>query len=545
MKTLIVDDNANGRKMLRLILERYGCESVVEACDGQEGLEQAKAHRPDLIISDILMPRLDGFQFLHQIKMDEELKSIPFIFHSSVYTGMKDEALAFRLGAAAFITKPKEPDEFWRELSAIMENLATGANKPLPAGPKEEERDYLKRYSEVVAAKLEEKVAALEEALSRAREAEEALRSSEIRYRRLFEASKDGILILYADTGQIFDVNPFMVDLLWYPPEEYLGKKLCETGPFSGLKTCGSLLDKLQYKDYVRFADIPLQAANGRLVHVEFVGCRYEIDNDTLIQCNVRDISERKQSEEALRESEQQRYRLHAELACAAEVQAKLLPSSYPDLPNFEIAARCLSALQVGGDFYDWTEVTPGIIAITLGDVMGKGMSAAMLMSTVRAAIHTAALQNRPADAVQLAERTLRSDLEKSESFVTLFHGHLDVDSRTLTYVDCGHGFDFLRRHDGTIEELSPRGLPLGVTTKEQYHEGMHTLNKGDALVLYSDGLIDARPALALNNRVLADNLENAASAREMVARLLALPALEESPPDDLTVLVVRCTEGV
>jgi serine phosphatase RsbU (regulator of sigma subunit) len=223
-------------------------------------------------------------------------------------------------------------------------------------------------------------------------------------------------------------------------------------------------------------------------------------------------------------------------------MQARLLPGSYPDLPDFEFAARCLPARQVGGDFYDWIEVAPGIIAITLGDVMGKGMSAAMLMMTTMAAIHAATLQNGPAAAVQLTERAIRSNLERFESFVTLFHAHLDIPARTLTYVDCGHGYVFLRRSDGSVEELSPRGLPLGVMAKELYQEGRLTFGHGDALVLYSDGLIDANPELALDNRVLAGHLGGATSAREMLAALLSLAAPEPPPSDDLTVLVIRST---
>lgn len=416
MNVLIVDDNADDRRILRYTLEHHGCE-VTEAKDGQEGLELAKALKPELIVSDALMPRMDGFEFLRMIKMDHELRSIPFVFHSAVYTGLKDSELALSLGAETFIGKPMQPEELWEELASILKKHEADRERPAVAQSMEEEKDYLRKYSSVVAAKVEEKVRELEQ-----------------------------------------------------------------------------------------------------------------------------NIVERKLTEDALRVSEEQRYRLQVELACAAEMQARLLPGSYPDLPDFEFAARCIPARQVGGDFYDWIEVAPGIIAITLGDVMGKGMSAAMLMTTAMAAIHAATLQNGPAAAVQLAERAIRSNLERFESFVTLFHAHLNVHTRTLTYVDCGHGYVFLRRSDGTVEELSPRGLPLGVMAKEQYREGMLTFGPGDALVLYSDGLIDARPELELDNHILAGHLGGATSAHEMLAILLALPNLEGSPPDDLTVLVIRST---
>ncbi|MCM2356672.1 MAG: SpoIIE family protein phosphatase [Geobacteraceae bacterium] len=106
-------------------------------------------------------------------------------------------------------------------------------------------------------------------------------------------------------------------------------------------------------------------------------------------------------AEQALRESEMRSYQLQVGLACAAEVQAKLLPRSYPQIPGFDVAARCLPAKQVGGDFFDRQEVCLGVWSLSLGDVMGKGMAAAMLMATVRASLRSAA-HNRPEEALRL-----------------------------------------------------------------------------------------------------------------------------------------------
>jgi serine phosphatase RsbU (regulator of sigma subunit) len=102
-----------------------------------------------------------------------------------------------------------------------------------------------------------------------------------------------------------------------------------------------------------------------------------------------------------------------------------------------------------------------------------------------------------------------------------------------------------VRRSDGRVEELQPRGLPLGVPSLESYQEGRLNFEEGDALVLYSDGLIDARPELELTTPVLASHLEGTVSAQEMLDRLVAIPALDGPPPDDLTVLVVRARDNV
>lgn len=160
MKILLVDDNGENREILRLIIEKQGNE-VVEAEDGQDGFNKALEHKPDLIISDILMPNMDGFQFLKNMKNNESLKSIPFIFYSAVYTGSKDKDLACSLGALAFFEKPKDPEKLWREIRNTLESTKT---KEIDAKkiPFANDETFLGNYSHIVAAKLEEKVKELE-----------------------------------------------------------------------------------------------------------------------------------------------------------------------------------------------------------------------------------------------------------------------------------------------------------------------------------------------------------------------------------------------
>jgi serine phosphatase RsbU (regulator of sigma subunit) len=171
---------------------------------------------------------------------------------------------------------------------------------------------------------------------------------------------------------------------------------------------------------------------------------------------------------------------------------------------------------------------------------MGKGMAAAMLMATVRASLRAVG-HNRPSLALELAESAVLGDLENSESFVTLFHAQLYAAERSLLFVDCGHGYAFVRRANGEVMSLTPRGLPLGVPGKMGYEEGSLRFAPGDTLVLYSDGLIDARPELALNQQFLANQLQGTARAGEMLERLIRLAGGEGPLPDDMTVLVVHC----
>lgn len=117
---LIVDDNANDRQLLRYNFDWYGYRSI-EAANGLEGLEQARNSKSlDLIISDAEMPIMDGFQLLQSVKHDPKLREIPFIFYSSVYVSQHDEQLVLRMGARAFIFKPKGRTEFWTEVCKAM-----------------------------------------------------------------------------------------------------------------------------------------------------------------------------------------------------------------------------------------------------------------------------------------------------------------------------------------------------------------------------------------------------------------------------------------
>jgi two-component system cell cycle sensor histidine kinase/response regulator CckA len=132
------------------------------------------------------------------------------------------------------------------------------------------------------------------------KDAHDALRASEARYRRLFETAQDGILILDAHSGLIIDVNPFLIRLLDYPREDFLGKTLWDIGPFKQIQESQAAFRELQDKEYIRYENLPLETRSGGRVNVEFVSNVYGVNGKRVIQCNIRDITARKLAEESV-----------------------------------------------------------------------------------------------------------------------------------------------------------------------------------------------------------------------------------------------------
>ncbi|MGD0844592.1 MAG: response regulator [Geobacteraceae bacterium] len=221
MNILIVEDNADDRRLLRNTLEHHGC-TVIEARDGEEGLDLAIRHHPDIIVSDALMPRMDGFQLLRALKADLYLKSIPFLFYSATYTGEQEEKLALSLGAEAFVVKSTEPEELWDKTCAIMKAWEARQRIPAHLSIVESEDEYLREYGRIVTTNLETKVQELEGSLALRKQAEDELRRLNAELTREISERKqaeNGIKKREQELATIFENAPsfccFLIDKEW------------------------------------------------------------------------------------------------------------------------------------------------------------------------------------------------------------------------------------------------------------------------------------------------------------------------------------------
>jgi len=199
-KILVVDDKDENLYLLESLLKGSGYD-VALACNGKEGLDILHIENFDLIISDILMPVMDGYQFLRKVKANNEFKNIPFIFYTATYTSEKDKELALALGADQFILKPTEPDEFLRilrEMAVNEERMAIEHTAP----PLLEDKEVFKLYSERLVNKLEKKMMDLEKEVAAHKKSEEKLKASESKYRTLIENLPQKIFL--KDANSVF-----------------------------------------------------------------------------------------------------------------------------------------------------------------------------------------------------------------------------------------------------------------------------------------------------------------------------------------------------
>jgi len=191
--------------------------------------------------------------------------------------------------------------------------------------------------------------------------------------------------------------------------------------------------------------------------------------------------------------AEARRIRLENELKVAREVQAGLMPREMPDIPGFGLAGAWYPAVEVAGDFYKIFPLEEGRWGLVIGDVADHGTAAALYMAMVDSLILSGVLRNRsPAAVLMEVNQTILKQWQSTSMFVTVFFAVLDPKKQTLQYANAGHNPPLVRRASGSIESLTNTGSALGVFDELQMSETTITLGSGDAVVLYTDGVIEA-----------------------------------------------------
>ena len=297
IKVLIVDDNTENLYFLEVLLKGNGFE-VTTAINGSEALESALRKPPDLIISDILMPVMDGFSLCRKWKADDQLKQIPFIFYTATYTEPKDEKFALSLGADRFIVKPQESETLLQIMAELLkEKYSPKLSSTKPLG---EEMEFFRGHNEILFTKLEKKMVDLEIANQKLKALEES-------YRLSFENVSDVIYTI--DTNlTVLSISPSVERILGYKPQDLMGRQVSELGHIvtqESLERITADLSLILKGETISATIYEFITKDGTIKFGEVSGSPILQDGQIAGVISVaRDISERKQSEAALKESE-------------------------------------------------------------------------------------------------------------------------------------------------------------------------------------------------------------------------------------------------
>ncbi|MDD3440280.1 MAG: response regulator [Kiritimatiellae bacterium] len=260
---LIVDDKEENRYLLRLLLEGAGL-AVAEATHGGEGLTSARATRPDLVISDILMPVMDGFAFCREWKCDPGLRDIPFAFYTATYPDGRDRDFSLSIGADNFIVKPQEPEALVariRELLDTASRPAAAPPSPTPPPPDTEEI-FLRQYNQALVRKLETKMEQLEQDILQRQKTEARLRASEERFRSFVENAND-IVFSLSPGGAFVYVSPNVEELLGYSVRELEGREFQSLVHPEDLPACLTALERVMAGDKQSGIEYRVRHRNG------------------------------------------------------------------------------------------------------------------------------------------------------------------------------------------------------------------------------------------------------------------------------------------
>jgi serine phosphatase RsbU (regulator of sigma subunit)/ActR/RegA family two-component response regulator len=428
-KLLVVDDNALNRDLLERYLQRQG-HDVVLAENGRQALERVRQEKFDLILLDMLMPELNGYEVLQRLKSDAGWRDIPVIMISAL-DEIESVARCIEAGAEDYLPKPFNPVLLRARISACLEK---------------------KRF-----------------------------RDLEVDYLRNVALITDAALAVEAGT---FEADHLV--------------------------------------DVAGRAD-----ALGHLARV--------------FQQMVREMQAREQrakEEEALKR----------ELRLASEIQVSMLPAVLPRPAGLDIGACSIPAKAVGGDFFDVFALGAGRLGFAIGDVAGKGIPAALFTALTCALLRVEAMRTASPERVLWSVNRHLLDRNSRGLFVTLLYGVLDEATRRVTYVRAGHEFPLLYDRGGALVAIPEgRSLPLGLFSELTLEKRAVTLRPGDTMLLYTDGVTDARneqgELFGLERLERCLGLDAGEPAQATCDRLVqTLRAYQGQAPqaDDITLMAIR-----
>jgi sigma-B regulation protein RsbU (phosphoserine phosphatase) len=364
--------------------------------------------------------------------------------------------------------------------------------------------------------------------------AEETLRETEEKYRQLFHAEQDAILLFEEQSGIIRDLNDAALKLYGFPRNEFLEMRATDL-VVKGTDNWLSL-----QRSTARH-----RRSNGEQFAAEISLGKLNLKGISMQVMIVRDISEKRQHQ-LLRQS----------LALAKEFQQRLLPATIPQLPGYDIYVQSSYCQEAGGDYYDFfplPEKANAGLAFAVGDVSGHSVGAALLMALTKGILQNEAEHSllKPELLLQTLNRQLLSCATDS-SFLTLFFGRIDSTEQLLYWNSAGHGPVFCYcNHQGRIIELPPNDIPLGIAAESHYRNPAPLqLKTGDILLIGTDGLWETRnpegdmfSSDRLRQIIATHRDKDAHAIYQLIMQKITDFRQQLPAEDDMTLMVIKVTD--
>jgi PAS domain S-box-containing protein len=372
------------------------------------------------------------------------------------------------------------------------------------------------------------------------KKAEEELYLQKTYLEKLFNSAPEAI-VWHDNNDIVVNVNDEFTTMFGYSREEAIGRPINElVAPEELQDEASTFSHKVIHGERVE-ADSRRKRKDGTLFDVWILGAPIIHEGKQIgVYAIYRDITERKKAEEA-------RIRLKEEGRMARDIQVNLLPKSNPEISGYDIAGMSLPALNVGGDYYDFIRLDEHRLAVGLGDVSGKGLAAALVMSNLQATIRGQTFFDGNANECLERANKLLFDSTDSKTFVSLFYGILDAQKNTLCYANAGQNTPLIFSPDKKPSPLKTHGLALGMQEDVSYQKDEISINPGDRLLIYSDGISEA-----MNDRleefgdeklreiVQRDNGDSATELIEKISAAVNLHFGDASQNDDMTIIILK-----
>ncbi|MCU1373160.1 MAG: hypothetical protein JWO68_446 [Actinomycetia bacterium] len=521
---LLVDDTPENLVALRALLEPLGYDLLL-AASGEEALRHLLSTDVAVILLDVRMPGMDGFETARHIKGRQRTRDIPIVFLTAFGDDAMRIAEGFSSGAVDYLTKPLDPILLRAKVQVLVDlHLRTRA---------------LQHESEVLAQRLDEQYAAESRNLRKLTDAALVINSTlslAEMLRVIDESAREICGSRVAETvisdGQ--DLSPLHA-MVWEEGGAVRMTAKDVQAAFGGF----GLTDVASGHPVLEgWLAVPLVGRTGRRLGLIQVADKLEGDfseSDEVVLTQLAQLA-------AVAIENAERYEQEHDIAQV--LQRSLLPHSLPRVPGLDLAVRYRpggAGTQVGGDWYDVVLLDDGRVALTIGDIMGRGARAAAVMGQLRTALRAYALQDLPPAVVMRSIDRILQDVG-DDAMATAAFLVLDPVNRRLEVVSAGHPPPLVVAVDGTNSfiDCDPH-TPLGVLATPMYNPTVLTLPPGALLLLYTDGLVEER------DENLADGLARLAACidgTEKNIEVLCDAVLTRMVPvekgDDIALLAVR-----